>query len=521
MTDEVSSKDGGSEPDGLHLWSDSNRQAFLASIVESSQDAIIGKALDGTILSWNRGAERIFGYAPEEVLGRSITVLAVPGQVDDILHVLARVGRGERIEHYETSRATKDGRIINVSLTVSPIRDVSGVIVGASKIARDISDRKRTEQQNLALLEEVRRGVKGRDEFLSMLAHELRNPLAPLRNSIHLLRLRSDDPTVVERVRDMMDRQVTHMSRLINDLLDVSRITRGKITLNRERTDLGQLTRLVVDDHLEPFREAGVALNTSIPEVPIWVGGDRTRLTQVLDNLLENACKFTDPGGEVSVEVAADGPRREAVVRVRDTGIGVEPELLPRIFDVFTQADLSLDRPRGGLGLGLALVRRLVELHGGTVRAGSEGRGRGAEFLVLLPLEDEPMALTETPAGEAAPSRHVRILVVEDNRDSAESLRMLLATHGYDVRLAFNGVEGVQSAQQSHPDVIICDVGLPGMDGFAVARAIREHPDLRHVRLIAVTGYGREDDRKRALDSGFDSHLVKPADPEALLALIV
>ncbi|WP_165219314.1 hybrid sensor histidine kinase/response regulator [Aquisphaera insulae] len=513
-------KDAETDAGDLQLWAGSSQRAFLASIVESSQDAIIGKSLDGTILSWNRGAERIFGYAPEEILGRPITTLAVPGQEADILNVLSRVGRGERIEHYETIRRTRDGRDINVSLTVSPIRDDTGAIVGASKIARDITEKKKTEHQNLTLLQEVQRAVKGRDEFLSMLAHELRNPLAPLRNAIHLLQLRGDDPTVVERVRAMMERQISHMSRLIGDLLDVSRITRGMIRIEPERTDLVQLTRIVLEDQLPAFRQAGTALVTAIPDIPIWVHADRTRLSQVLDNLLENARKFTDPGGEVSIEIAADLPGREAVVRIKDTGIGVDPDMLPRIFEVFTQADLSLDRPRGGLGLGLALVKRLIELHGGTVQARSEGRDRGSEFTITLPLENEPMALADSPTGPAAKGRHLRILVVEDNRDSAESLRMLLATRGYDVKLAFTGLEGLQSARSLRPDVVICDIGLPEIDGFAVARAIRDDPVTRDIRLIAITGYGRDDDKKRALDSGFDTHLVKPADPETLLTLI-
>jgi PAS domain S-box-containing protein len=640
-------KESAPEHDGAFTTPSSSLQGFLASIVESSDDAIVSKTLDGTVTSWNRAAERIFGYTAGEMIGHPIAKLAIPGQAEDMTRILEKLARGERVDHYETIRRTKDGRIIHVSLSVSPIRTATRKIIGAAKIVRDINerklaeqalresevrfrtlfeqaavgieqvtldgrivgvnsklcqmlgrdssallgktckeithpddwereellldqllagertsyavekrclhgsgnsvwvrltsslardpegqclyrisllegitDRKRAEEQNAALLEEIRQSVYHKDEFLGMLAHELRNPLAPLRNAVHLLHLGGEDPTVVARVRDMMDRQITHMRRLIDDLLDVSRITRGTITLNRERTDLARLVRLSTEDQRETFQNSGIELETRLPEIPVWVRGDRTRLTQVLENLLENARKFTPRGGKIEVEVVADPARQEALMQVRDTGIGIEPELLPRLFDLFTQADRSLDRSPGGLGLGLALVKRLVELHDGKVSAHSAGSNQGAEFTVRLPLEDEPMALSETRRGAVTSNRHVRVLVVEDNRDSAESLRMLLATQGYEVALAYTGTEGVEAARRARPDVVICDIGLPGMDGYAVARAIRLNPGTAQARLIAVTGYGQNDDRARALASGFDTHLVKPADPEKLLGLL-
>ena len=344
-------------------------QALLASIVESSDDAIVSKSLDGIVMTWNRAAERIFGYSAAEMIGRSILTLAVPGHAEDINRVLDRVRRGERVEHYETIRQTRDGRIIHVSLTVSPIRDRTGKVIGASKIARDITDRKQTEEQNAALLDEVRQSVSRKDDFLAMLAHELRNPLAPLRNSIHLLRLRGDDPTVVTRMREIMERQVTHLGRLIDDLLDVSRITRGKVTLHRDRVDLAQLARHAIEDQSPTLSNSGIELHTRLSEIPVWVHADPIRLTQVLDNLLENARKFTEHGGTIEIEVTAAPAEGRAILRVRDTGIGIDPELLPIIFDLFTQADRSLDRSLGGLGLGLTLVKRLVELHGGKVSA--------------------------------------------------------------------------------------------------------------------------------------------------------
>jgi len=508
------------EQDGMTTPPHMTLQGFLASIVETSDDAILSKTLDGTVTSWNRAAERIFGYSADEMIGHPISKLSAPGQADEMVRILEKLSQGQRIEHYETIRRTKDGRTINVSLSVSPIRDATGKIIGAAKIARDITERKRTEDQNAALLKEIRQSASHKDEFLGMLAHELRNPLAPLRNAVHLLHLRGNDPTVVARVGEMMDRQIAHMGRLIDDLVDVSRITRGTINLNRERTDLARLARMTTEDQREVFQNSGIAIETRLPEIPVWVHGDRTRLTQVLENLLENARKFTQGGGRIEVEVVADLSRQEAVMRVRDTGIGVDPEFLPRLFEPFTQADRSLDRRPGGLGLGLTLVKRLVELHDGTVSAHSAGNEQGAEFTVRLPLQDEPMALSESGPSPASTTRHVRVLVVEDNRDSAESLRMLLSTQGYEVALAFTGIEGVEAARSARPDVVICDVGLPGMDGYAVARAIRMNPATAKTRLIAVTGYGEHEDRVRALASGFDTHLVKPADPAVLLGLL-
>ena len=494
--------------------------SFLASIVESSDDAIVGKTLGGTVTSWNRGAERIFGYTAAEMIGRPISVLAVPGDSEDMVEILEKVARGERVDHYDTLRQAKDGRIVHVSLCVSPIRDATGKIIGASKVARDVSYRRRIEKEKEALLAEIRDQVKHRDEFLEMLAHELRNPLAPLRNAVQLLELQGNDATSVAMIRSMMERQILHLSRLIDDLLDVARITQGSLRLKEERIDLCQLAREDAEDHQTLFHKAGVALVTRLQETPVWVHGDRTRLTQILDNLLENACKFMNRGGKAEIEVTSDLTRQQAVLRVRDNGIGIEPALLPRLFDLFTQADRSLDRSRGGLGIGLAVVKRLTELHRGKVGVRSDGAGKGAEFTVLLPLASEPSALIlELPSPPKA-DRSVRVLVVEDNRDSAESLRRLLTIHGYDVSLAYTGTEGVETAQRAQPDVVICDIGLPGMDGYAVAHAIRQNPGTASARLIAVTGYGQESDRLRALACGFDSHLVKPADPRILLGML-
>jgi signal transduction histidine kinase len=358
-----------------------------------------------------------------------------------------------------------------------------------------------------------------KDDFMAMLAHELRNPLAPLRNALEILNLRAGDPTVVERVRAIMDRQVTHLGRLVDDLLDVVRITTGKVQLRRQRLDLGELARQAVADHRLAAEARRLVLVASAPSAPVWVAGDPTRLVQVLDNLLTNALKFTPPGGTITVEVAPTTDGR-ATLSVRDTGAGIEPDMLARLFEPFSQADRTLARSSGGLGLGLAIVRGLAELHGGSVRATSAGLGAGATISVTLPAHVEPPALTQGAAPAPPSPRRLRVLVVEDNRDAADSLRMLLDAHGYDVEVAYSGPDGVRAAEAHHPEVIICDLGLPGMDGYAVAGEVRNNPATARTRLIALTGYGQEDDRRRAREAGFDAHLTKPADPARLVSLL-
>ncbi len=377
--------------------------------------------------------------------------------------------------------------------------------------ARRVGDQLRQRNDELAA------AARRKDEFLAMLAHELRNPLAPISNGLHVLKSPALDPAVGERARDMMERQIRNLTRIVDDLLEVSRLTRGHIDLQTERLDLGRLAREAVDDRRADFERAHVAAEVYAPEVPAWVVGDPMRLGQVLDNLLTNAVKFTGPGGTVTVRVEADEGGRQVRLVVRDTGVGIEPELLPHLFDTFAQADHSLDRSQGGLGLGLALVKGLVELHGGEVRAASAGRGHGAEFTVVLPPSPEPAAVARL-AGAVPPGarRRLRILVVEDNRDSAESLRLLLQLFGHEVSVAYSGTEGVQAAKRLHPDVVLCDIGLPGMDGYGVVGELRRDPETATTPAIAVTGYGAEEDRRRSQQAGFDMHLVKPADPEQL-----
>jgi PAS domain S-box-containing protein len=352
-------------------------QARLAAIVESSQDAIVSKTLEGVIRTWNAGAERIFGYTAAEAVGRSITILIPPDRLDEEDAILAQIARGEPIEHYETVRVTKDGRRLHVSLMISPVRDAEGRIIGASKVARDITERWEAEE---ALREADRR----KDEFLALLSHELRNPLAPLRNGLEVMRLASDDANVVARTRDMMDRQLSHMVRLVDDLLDVSRISRNKMELRRSRVLLADAVSSAVETARPALDAAGHRLTVSLPPEPILLDADLTRLAQVFGNLLNNSAKYTERGGHIGLTAARDGDQVQ--VTVQDTGIGIPASALPGIFDMFSQVDRSIERSTGGLGIGLALVKGLVEMHGGTVEAASPGQDKGSTFTVRLPI---------------------------------------------------------------------------------------------------------------------------------------
>jgi PAS domain S-box-containing protein len=491
----------------------SETQAILSAIVNSSDDAIVSKTLDGIIQSWNQGAQRLFGYTPAETIGKSINLLIPPELQAEERSILERLRRGERIDHFETVRITKDGRRIDISLTVSPIRDVTGRVVGASKVARDISDRKRIEQD---LLENDRR----KDEFLATLAHELRNPMAPIRNSLEIMKRASGDLGLVEQARGTMDRQVAQMERLIEDLLDISRITRNRLELRNQTVDLASVVQHAVEGCRPLAEAAGHQVTVNLPPEPVLLHGDPVRLAQVFGNLLNNACKYTAPGGKIAITVERQG--NEVLVSVKDNGGGISPETLPLIFDMFTQGDRTLERSQSGLGIGLTLVKQIVELHHGQVRATSDGLGRGSEFQVRLPIRaarstgDQPP--TETPLRSPSPRR---ILVVDDNQDNAVSLAKLLKLAGHETQSAYDGVEAIAAAQQFQPDFVLLDLGLPKLNGFDVCRRLRAEPWGKHMMIIALTGWGQDEDRRKSTHAGFDGHLVKPlvyADLEELLA---
>jgi PAS domain S-box-containing protein len=382
-------------------------------------------------------------------------------------------------------------------------------------LAEELAHRAAVAVDNARLYRDLRDADRRKVHFLAALGHELRNPLAPIRNALHLLRQGGHDPDTFAWACAVADRQLRHLTRLVDDLLDVSRIGSGKVQLRPEARDLVGLVRAAAEDHRPLLEDAGLALEVRLPAGPVWARADGTRISQIVGNLLHNAAKFTDRGGRVTVGLEVGGDRR-AVLRVCDTGIGIDPEMLPHVFETFAQADRSLDRTRGGLGLGLSLVKGLVELHGGEVRAASAGVGQGAEFTVWLPLAEAGPA----PAAEAAttpvPVKSLRILIVEDNLDTAQSLKALLTLCGHEVRLAHTGPDGVAAAREFRPGAVLCDLGLPGLNGFEVAEALRQDPATAEALLVAMTGYGQDEDRRRAHDAGFHVHLVKPFDPEEL-----
>jgi PAS domain S-box-containing protein len=666
---------------------------FLASIVESSDDAIIAKDLNGVITSWNQGAERIFGYTSAEAVGRPVAMLSPADRVDEMPAILARIRRGERVEHFDTVRRTKNGRPVAISLTVSPIKDEDGEIVGASKIARNISERtlaaeavwqaERREKERADELEAILRAtptpiwiahdpechqitgnpasfeilrlpeganvsatspdhdpnergfreyrgdkpipvdelpvqmaakgqtvngaevkfvfddgsvrhiygnavplrnpdgsVRGsvaafvdvteqkqveqalreseqrlaaelearirfeealrrqteelktlnqrlrdtdrrKDEFLATLAHELRNPLAAICNGMEILRHSDSDAATLEQAQSLMGRQLDQIVRLIDDLLDLSRISQGKIRLRKERVELAEVVESAAEAVNQLIATQAHRFVVALPAEPIYLNADSTRLAQVISNLLNNAAKYTEKGGHIWL--TAEREAHEIVVSVRDTGIGIAAEHLPRLFEMFSQIAPALERSQGGLGIGLSLVRGLVELHGGTVEARSGGIGRGSEFVVRLPiadLPDSPISHEQAAGATAAGGQKRCILVVDDNRDAADSLALMLKMMNHEVRIAYDGLEAVQAAAILRPEIVLLDIGLPKMNGYEVAREMRLHPWGQNVLLIALTGWGLEEDKRRAEDAGFDHHLTKPVEPAALEKLL-
>jgi signal transduction histidine kinase len=405
-----------------------------------------------------------------------------------------------------------DGSILYVQNDVEPLLDTRGQVYGCVSVVVDLTDRKRAE---LALLDADRR----KDEFLATLSHELRNPLAPIRAAVEIMRLAHTDPELVEKARATIERQLLHLVRITDDLLDVARITQNRVELRRERLDL----RAVIDAALEACRPMidtqGLVLTLEIPPQPLWIVADFTRLAQAFSNLLNNAAKYTEPGGQIRVSMEAnDGV---ASVTVADTGLGIEPALLPRIFEMFTQLEAHRQRAQGGLGIGLTLARRLIELHGGTIEAFSEGTGRGSCFTVRLSTAPHANEVSDTGDSfeSADRSQPCRVLIAEDNADAAEMMELMLSFKGHDVRVAPDGVEAIAIAAQFQPHIAFVDIGMPRLDGYGAARGIRERLGAAVV-LVAVTGWGQDEDKQRSREAGFDHHITKPPEPDALERLI-
>ncbi|MBA4065218.1 MAG: hypothetical protein C0501_16195 [Isosphaera sp.] len=430
--------------------------------------------------------------------------------------------RDRVVDHeYEFRAVLPDGSTRWLAGRAQFVYDPAGRPLRMIGVNVDVDDRKRAEE---ALREADRR----KNEFLAALAHELRNPLAPVRAGLEVMRAAGDAPAAARPVREMMERQVAQMARLIDDLMDVARITRGKITLRPEPTDLAAVVGAAVEASAPLVEAGGHRLTVALPPAPVRLDADPARLTQVLSNLLNNAARYTDPGGRIEL-VAECGPRGAGpeagdgppllTLRVRDTGVGIPPGMLAHVFEPFTQVDETSDRSQGGLGIGLTLVRTLVELHGGTVEARSDGPGTGSEFVVRLPLPDAPAPVAPPPPAPARPAGR-RVLVVDDNEDAADALATLLSLTGYDARAAHGGPAGLAAADAFRPEVVLTDLGMPGLDGYELARRLRARPEFRDTVLVALTGWGQDDDRRRTAEAGFDHHLVKPVAPDALHRLL-
>ncbi|HWN98125.1 MAG TPA: PAS domain S-box protein, partial [Blastocatellia bacterium] len=621
----------------------------LAAIVESSDDAIIGKTLDGVITSWNTGAERIFGYKPEEVIGRSVTLLIPPDRLHEEPVILEQLRCGHRIEHYETIRKRKDGKLIDVSLTVSPIKDDQGRIIGASKIAYDVTDRKRAEEEirfQAHLLNAVEQaviatdldgkivylnsfaeslfgwssleaigssvldifpadsskedaskifsmlkqgnswsgefqvkrkdgsvfpamvtdspifnasgeliGIVGvsvditerkrneqekarlhaserearaqaekanalKDEFLATMSHELRNPLNVMLGYSEVL-LRNKEvmgSPVLQQAIEVLRRNVMNQAVLVHDILDLSRLHTGKLSLNQETISLATVITNSIETVSADAEARKIKLKVDLVE-GVFIAGDPLRLEQVVWNLLNNAIKFTPPGGTVRVTLSSEGD--DAVLVVKDTGEGIEPAFLPNVFEMFRQADARSNRRHGGMGIGLALVRQLVELHGGSVTAASEGAGRGAEFKIRIPLSHEPKEVVKRdPQAIRDALNMMRILVVDDSEDNVEMLRCLLEIEGARVTTAISGAEALRISTETKFDVIVSDISMPEMDGFEFLQKLRAIPMQRDVPALALTGLGRAEDVERAEAVGFFSHVTKPLDATNLVQIL-
>ena len=483
-------------------------RAWLAAIVESSDDAIASKTLDGIVTSWNPAAARLFGYEPQEIVGRPITTIIPPELHAEEVDILARLRRGERIEHYETVRVAKDGRRIDISLTISPIRGADDTIIGASKIARDITDRKR----NDSLLREADRR---KDEFLATLAHELRNPLAPICAAAELLKHAKSLAPELRAATAILERQARQMTHLVDDLLDVSRITSGRIRLHLEPVELKELLKTVIETYRHSAETTRHQIALAASAGSVYVSGDRIRLTQIISNIFHNAVKYTPTGGKIEIALRTENQR--AVVSIRDNGMGIPPEMLDHIFEPFAQLDRSYERPDAGLGIGLTLAQRLADLHGGRIEARSAGRGKGTEFLIHLPaIAAVPASRTSPRHADPKPPLSCRVLIADDNHDAAVSLSMLLQSMGHDTRVVHDGVEALEEAEHFRPDVVLLDIGMPRLDGYETARRMTSQPWAAKTQIVAVTGWGQEADRQRAKDAGFHRHLVKPVDLEAL-----
>ena len=515
--------------------------SHLSAIVESSDDAIISKSLRGTILTWNKGAERMFGHRAEEAIGKSMTILVPSDRDGEEPEILEQLKRGEHINHFETVRIAKDGRTIDISLSVSPIRGKDGAVIGAASIARDISDRKRSEQEREALLareqaarREAEEANRFKDEFLATMSHELRTPLTSIAGWAALLLRGGLDSQATARALASIDRNAKAQAQLIDDLLDVSRIISGRLRLDVQPVDLPGVLQAAADSARPAAQAKGIHLETVLDPKAGPVAGDPGRVQQIVWNLLSNAVKFTPKGGRVQLRLERVNSHVE--ITVSDTGMGIAPDATPHIFERFWQSERGTTRGQGGLGLGLAIVRHLTELHGGSAHVHSGGVNQGTTFTIKLPLmivrDDQrfphetqrchPTTDCESAVRYEAHLDNVKVLVVEDECDSRELISTLLAAHKARVTVAASAREALELLESDRPDVIVSDIEMPQNDGHWLIQQIRLLDGKRGNRIpaIALSAHARTQDRVKSLAAGFQMHLAKPFDPAELLSAI-
>lgn len=487
-------------------------------LFETAQDAIlILDALTGRITDANPFITQMLGYSVDELVGKELWQIGFFKDIEANQNAFRELKERGYIRYDHLPLETKNGQQIEVEFVSNAYMVDNQQVIQCN--IRDISDRARLErqaqEQTTALADLNRR----KDEFLAMLSHELRNPLSPILNAVHLLRHHADENPLRRQAQAVIERQAGQLAHIVDDLMEVSRVTSGSIKLHLEHLDLRGIVEHAVESAKPLIDQHTLELSLALPPEPVWLNADAARLEQVVVNLLNNAAKYTDKGGHIWLSVEQEGDR--AVLRVKDTGVGITRELLPRIFDLFTQADLSLDRSQGGLGIGLTVVQRLVEMHGGTAEATSAGLGNGSEFIVRLPvvlshaMEREPF-----PIQTAAPDVRWRVLVVDDNVDGADVTALLLQVLGHETQVAYTSATALAAADEYRPNVVLLDIGLPEMDGYEVARRLRLRPLLKNTWLVAITGYGQESDRQLSKEAGFDHHLIKPVAPEKLEALL-
>jgi len=472
-----------------------NKDELFRLLVDRVKDyAIFVLDPSGIVASWNAGAQRIKGYAAHEIIGHHFSRF-YPDEAIRSGWPMQELENAKRLGSFEDEgwRLRKDGTRFWANVVITALYDDDGILRGFAKVTRDLTDRMR--------LQRAEADARTMGEFVAMLAHELRNPLAPVRAAVSVARHPQADAQRVDWALSVIDRQSAQLSRLVDDLLDVSRITRGRVRLERRRVRLGEALDLALDATADACKAKKHQVTVERRADPV-VRGDLVRLTQIITNLVANACKYTPEGGRI--EIVLERSEAAARVSVSDTGIGIPEDLLPRVFDLFTQDHRALDRSEGGLGLGLSISRRLAEMHRGTLAARSPGRGCGSTFLL------------ELPALDADDGDRLSVLVVDDNRDAAYTLQSLLELHGHHAAVAFDGESGFELARRTRPDVALLDIGLPGMNGYELARRLRGLPELEGVVLAAVTGYASAEDRTQALESGFDAHFAKPVQFEDL-----